>query len=181
MLAMICYNMGMANLCNLWNTQCSRNQHKFVLRFLEPPFFLNPAWTSGISHFIYGHSLFCVTLLLQSLMSPFFGIGRQIECFQSAGHCSLFSICWHTFVKILMDIVFVAWNGSIDIPSISSDLFLLIALFSQLLSGQLSFRFLKLKVLHQKFFSERIYYTLISSVWSFSVVFFPFLYFVLFS
>ena len=72
--------------------------------------FLNQAWTSGSSWFMYCWSLawriLTITLLAcemsaivwyleQSLVLPFFGIGMKIDLFESCGHCWVFQICWH--------------------------------------------------------------------------------------
>ena len=68
--------------------------------------FLNPAWTSRTSWFMYCWSLawriLSITLLVcemsaveHSLALPFFGIGMKTDLFQSCGHCRVFQIGWH--------------------------------------------------------------------------------------
>ena len=70
--------------------------------------FLNPAWTSGSSWFIYCWSLawriLRITLLAcemsaifeHSLALPFFGTGMKTDLFLSCGQCWVFQIPWHT-------------------------------------------------------------------------------------
>ena len=77
---------------------------------LVPLPFLNPAWTSGSSQFMYCWSLawriLSITLLVcemraivhqfeHSLALSFFGIGMKTDLFQSCGHCWVFQICQH--------------------------------------------------------------------------------------
>ena len=99
--------------------------------FLVPLPFLNPAWTSGSSWFMYYWSLawrfLNITLpacemsaIMQynehSLALPFFGIEMNTDLFQSCGHCWVFQICWHfecsTFIASFLRI----WNSSSGIP-----------------------------------------------------------------
>ena len=70
--------------------------------FLVPLTFLNPAWTSGSSQFMYcwrlAWRILSITLLAcemstvvryfeHSLALPFFGIGMKNDLFHSCGHC----------------------------------------------------------------------------------------------
>ena len=106
---------------------------------LVPLPFLNPAWTSGSSWFMYCWSLawriLSITLLAcemsaivqqleHSLALPFFGIGMKIELFQSCGHCWDFQICWHIEWSTFTASSFRIWNSSTAIPSPPLALFL---------------------------------------------------------
>ena len=77
---------------------------------LVPLPFLKPAWTSGISQFMYCWSLawriLSITLLAyemsafvwlfeHSLSLPFFGIGMKTDLYHSCAHSWVFQICWH--------------------------------------------------------------------------------------
>ena len=99
---------------------------------LIPPPFLNPAWTSGNSWFMYCWSLvwriLSITLLASemsaivqylehSLALPFFGIGMKMDLFQSCGHCWVFQIYWHIECSTLTASSFRIWNSSTGIPS----------------------------------------------------------------
>ena len=94
--------------------------------------FLNPAWTSGSSQFIYCRSLgwriLSITLLAcemsaivwyfeHSMALPFFGIGMKIDFFQSYGHLWAFQICWHIECSTFTASSFRIWNSSTKIPS----------------------------------------------------------------
>ena len=106
----------------LWHSQWSRKiffwnslafsmiQQMLAIWSLLPLPFLNPAWTSGSSQFMYFWSLawriLSITLLAcemsaivwwfeHSLALPFLGIGMKTDLFQSCGHCWVFQICWH--------------------------------------------------------------------------------------
>ena len=94
--------------------------------------FLNLAWTSGSSQFMYCCSLawriLNVILLVcemnaivwsfeYSLTLPLFGIGMKIDLFQSCGHCWVFQICWHIEWSIFTGLSFRIWNSSAGIPS----------------------------------------------------------------
>ena len=94
--------------------------------------FLNPAWTSGSSQFIYCWSLvwrtLSITLLAcemsarlqffeHSLALPFFGIGMKTDLFQSCGHCWVFQICWHIDFSTFTTSSFRIWNSSAGISS----------------------------------------------------------------
>ena len=94
--------------------------------------FLKPAWTPGISQFMYCWSLawriLSITLLAfemstivwsfeHSLASSFFGIGIKTDLFQSCGHCWVFQICGHIEYSALTASSFRIWNSSTGIPS----------------------------------------------------------------
>ena len=92
--------------------------------------FLNPAWTSGNSWFIYRWSLawriMSITLLVceisvivrlfeHSLALPLFRIGMETDLFQSYGPCWVFQICWHTECSTLTTSSFRILNSSTGI------------------------------------------------------------------
>ena len=106
---------------------------------LVPLPFLNPAWTSGSSQFMYYWSLawriLSITLLAckitatvqwldHSLALPFFGIGMKTDLFQSCVHCWVFQICWHIECSTLTSSYFRIWNSSSGIPSSPLALFI---------------------------------------------------------
>ena len=83
---------------------------------LVPLLFINSAWTSGSSRFMYSWSLAwrvlsiillsCEMIALvqyfeHSLALPFFGVGMKTDLFQSCGHCWVFQICWQHFNSII--------------------------------------------------------------------------------
>ena len=92
-----------------WNSIAfSMIQWMLKIWSLVPLPFLNPAWTSGSSHFTYCWNLvwriLSITLLPcemsaivwsfeHSLALLFFGIGMKTDLFQSCGHCWVFQIC----------------------------------------------------------------------------------------
>ena len=99
---------------------------------LVPLPFLNPAWTSGSSQFMYCWSLawriLSITLLgcemsaivrwfEHSLALPFFGIGMKTDLFQSWGHWWVFQIFWHIELSTFTAWSFRIWNSSTGIPS----------------------------------------------------------------
>ena len=99
---------------------------------LVPLPFLNPAWISGSSRFMYCWSLawriLHITLLAcemsaivrqfeHSLALPFFGIGRKTDLFQSCGHCWVFQICWHIECSTFTASSLRIWNSSAGITS----------------------------------------------------------------
>ena len=101
--------------------------------YLIPLPFLNTAWISGSSQFMYCWSLswriLSITLLAcemsaivqsfeQSLALPFFGIGMKTDLFQSCGHCWIFQICWHIECSTFTASPFRTWNSSTGIPSL---------------------------------------------------------------
>ena len=108
---------------------------------LVPLPFLNPAWTSGSSWFMYCWSLawriLSITLLAceisaivewfeHSLALSFFRIGKKTDLFQSCGHCWVFQICWHNECSTLEESSFRTWNSSAGIPLPPLALFLVI-------------------------------------------------------
>ena len=103
--------------------------------------FLNPAWTSGSSLFIYCWSLawriLSITLLVcemneivqcfaHSLTLPFFGIGMKTDLFQSCGPYWVYQICWHIECSTSTASSFRMWNSSTGIPSPLLALFVVI-------------------------------------------------------
>ena len=99
---------------------------------LVPLPFLNPAWTSGSSQFMYCWSLawriLSINLLACEmsaimqyyecpLMLSFFGIGVKTDLFQSCSHCWVFQICWHIECSTFTASSFKIWNSSTVIPS----------------------------------------------------------------
>jgi len=110
---------------------------------LIPLPFLNPAWTSGSSWFIYYWSLawriLSITLLAcemsaivwyfeHSLALSFFGIGMKPDLFQSCGHCWVFQICWHIDCDTLTTSSFRTSDSSARIPSPPLALFVVMLL-----------------------------------------------------
>ena len=98
---------------------------------LVPLPFLNPAWTSGSSQFMYCWSLswriLSIILLARemnavvwqfehSLALPFFEIGMKTDLLQSYGHCWIFQICWHIGWSTLTAPSFRIWNSLACIP-----------------------------------------------------------------
>ena len=107
---------------------------------LVPLPFVNPAWTSRSSQFIYCWSLawriFSMTLLAcisqlcgslnilwHCLSLPFFGIGMKTDLFQSCNHCWVFQICWHIECSTFTASSFRIWNISAGIPPFPLALF----------------------------------------------------------
>ena len=99
--------------------------------FLVPLPFLNPAWTSGSSWFMYYWSLawriLSMTLLAHemsaivwwfehSLALPFFGTGMKTNPLHFCGHCWVFQICWHIECSTFTASSFRIWNSSGGIP-----------------------------------------------------------------
>ena len=119
--------------CFFWNSLAfSMIQQMLAIRSLVPLPFLNPAWTSGSSWFMYWWSpawrILIITLLAwemsaivwyseHSLALPFFGIGMKTDLFQSCGYCWVFQVSWHTECSILTASSFRIWNSSAEIPS----------------------------------------------------------------
>ena len=92
-----------------------------------PLSFLNSAWTSGSSPFMYCWSLawriLSITLLAceisaivryfeHSLALPFFEIGMKTDLFQSCGHCWVVQIYCHIECSIFTASSFRIWNSS---------------------------------------------------------------------
>ena len=108
---------------------------------LVPLPFLNPACTSGSSHFPYCWSLawriLSITLLAYeistivqyfetSLALAFFGIGMKTDLFQSCGHYSkVFQICWYIECSTLTSSYFRILNSLAGAPSPPLTLFIL--------------------------------------------------------
>ena len=103
--------------------------------------FLNPAWTSGSSWFMYWWSLawriLSITLLVcemsaivpqfeHSLALPFFGVGIKTDLFQSCGPSWVFQICWPIEHSTFTASSFRIWNSSTGIPSPLLALFIVI-------------------------------------------------------
>ena len=99
---------------------------------LVPLSFLNPAWTSGSTWFMYCWSLawrnLRINLLVceisaivqqfeHSLTLPFFGIGMKTDLFQSCGHRWVLQISWHIECSTFTASSFRIWNSSSGIPS----------------------------------------------------------------
>ena len=98
---------------------------------LVPLLFLNPAWTSGSSQFMYCWSLtwriLSITFLAcemsaivyqfeHSLALPLFGIGVKTDLFQSCCHCCVSQVCWRIECSTLTASSFRIWNSSAGIP-----------------------------------------------------------------
>ena len=117
----------------LWNSYVSSMiQCKLAIWSLVPLPFLNTAWISEISLFMWHGSLACrilnITLLAwemsaivlwfeHSLILPFLGIGMRIGLFQSCDHCWVFQICWHIEWSTFITSSFRILNSSVGIPS----------------------------------------------------------------
>ena len=120
-------------------------QQVLAIWSLVPLLFINSAWTSGSSRFMYSWSLAwrvlsiillsCKMIALvqyfeHSLAVPFFGIGMKIDLFQSYGHCWVFQIYWHIecstltasslaqleFHLLTLLKVCQGWNGAFSLP-----------------------------------------------------------------
>ena len=115
----------------LWNSLAFYMIQQILATWaLAPLPFLNPAWTSGSSWFMYCWSkasrILSITLLAcemsaivwwfeHSLALPFFGIGMKTDLFQSCGHCWVFQIWWDIECSILTASSFRIWNSSAGI------------------------------------------------------------------
>ena len=96
---------------------------------LVPLPFLNPAWTSGSSRFMYCWSLDnfehyfasmwdeCDCAVVWAFFGIAFGIEMKTDLFQSCGHCWVFQICWHIEFSTFRASTFRIWNNSTGIPS----------------------------------------------------------------
>ena len=116
-----------------WNSLAfSMIQRMLAIWSLVPLPFLNPAYTSGSSRFMYCWNLawriLRITLLAceisatvwqfeYSLVLPFIGIGMKTDLFQSCGHCWVFLICWHIECSAFTASSFRIWTSSTGIPS----------------------------------------------------------------
>ena len=112
----------------LWKSLAfSMIQRMLAIWSLVPLPFLNPAWTSESSQFMYYWSLawriLSTTLLVcemsaivqwfeHSLALPFFGIGLKTDLFQSCGHCWVFQICWHIECSTFTASSFRIWKDN---------------------------------------------------------------------
>ena len=101
--------------------------------------FLNPAWTSESSWFMYSWrlawSIWSITLLAcemsgivryfgHFLALPLFGIGMKTDLFQSGGHWWAFQFCLHIVCNTFTASSFRIWNSSTGIPSPALALFI---------------------------------------------------------
>ena len=127
-----------------WNSLAfSMVQQMLAILFLVPLPFLNLAWISGSSRFMYWWSLSwrilsitwlaCEIVQLCSSLSIlrhllFFGMGMETDLFQSWGHCWVFQICWYIECNTFTTSSFRIWNSSAGIPSPSLVLFAVILL-----------------------------------------------------
>ena len=116
-----------------WNSLSFSMIHQtLAIWSLVPLPFLNTAWISGSSRFMYCWSLawriLSITLLTcdmsaivqyfeHSLTLPFFRIGMKTDIFQSCGHCWVFQICWNIEYSTLTASSFRIWNSSTGISS----------------------------------------------------------------
>ena len=116
-----------------WNSLAfSMIQRILAIWSLVPLPFLNPAWTTGSSQFMYYWSLawriLSIILLAcemsgivwrfeHSLALPFFGIGIKTDLFQSCGRCWVFQVCWHIECNTFTASSFRIWNSSVGITS----------------------------------------------------------------
>ena len=107
---------------------------------LVPLPFLNPAWTSGSSQFMYCWSLawrnLNITLLaceMSAVLWAFFGIAFLWDSNENwpspvLWHCWIFRICWHIECSTFTASSFRNWNSSTRIPSSPLALFLVMLL-----------------------------------------------------
>ena len=106
-------------------------QQMLAIWSLVPLPFLNPAWTSGSSWFMYCWSLAaefwdyfarvwdecnCV-VVWTSFGIAFIWDWNETELFQSWSHCWVFQTCWHIKCRTLTASYFRIWNSSTGIPS----------------------------------------------------------------
>ena len=135
-----------------WNPLAfSMIQQMLAIWSLVPLPYLNLAWTSGSSRFMYCWSLawriLSITLLAcemsaivqwfeHSLALPFFGIGMKTDLFRSCGHWWVFKICWHIECSTFAASSFRIWNRSTGIPSPPLALFLVMLSKAHLSNAQ---------------------------------------------
>ena len=132
-----------------WNSLAfSVIQRMLAIWSLLPLPFLNSAWTSGSSQFMYCWSLawriLSITLcemsaivryFEHSLALPFFfWYWNENWPFQSSGHCLVFQVGWHIECSTFTALSFRIWNSSTGIPSPPLTLFIVILPKSQLTS-----------------------------------------------
>ena len=100
---------------------------------LVPLSFLNPAWTSGSSWFMYCWSKpglenfehyfasmwdeYNCVVVWTFFGLPFFVIGMKADFFQCCGHWRVFQVCWHIECSPSTASSFSIWNSSAGIPS----------------------------------------------------------------
>ena len=124
-----------------WNSIAfSMIQQMLEIWSLVPLPFLNPAWTSGNSQFMYCWSLpwrifehyfasmwdECNCAVVWTFLAlPFFGTGMKTDLFLSCGPCWIFQICWHIEYSTLAAASFSILNSSAGIPSPPLALFML--------------------------------------------------------
>ena len=108
-------------------------QQMLAIWCLVPLPFLNPAWTSGSSWFMYYWSLpslkdsedyfasmwnACNCVVVWTYFGiAFFWDRNETDLFQSCGHCWVFQICWHIECSTFTASSFRIWNSSSGIPS----------------------------------------------------------------
>ena len=118
---------------NFWNSLAFlMMQQMLAIWSLVPLPFLNPAWTSQSSWFMYCWSLawriwgiffasvwdeFNCVVVWTFFGMPFFGIGMKTDLFQFCGHCWVFQICWHIECNSCIASSFRIWNSSTGIPA----------------------------------------------------------------
>ena len=108
-----------------WNSLAFLMIHRMLAIWsLVPLPFLNPAWTSGSSWFMYCWSLawriLSITLLvceMSAIVQQFEHSWMKTDIFQSCGHCWDFQICWHIECSTFSASSFRIWNSSTGIPS----------------------------------------------------------------
>ena len=115
-----------------WNSLAfSMIQWMLAIWSLVPLPFLNPAWTSGSSWFMYSWHLAWTILSISTRVWEeckcavdwtFFGIAflwdwNETDVFQSCGHCCVYLIYWHIEYSFLTASSFRIWNSSTGIPS----------------------------------------------------------------
>ena len=113
-------------------------QPMLAIWYLFPMPFLNPAWTSGSSQFMYCWRLalriWSITLLAREMSTivqyfenplafPFFEIGMKTDLSIPVA-TAVFQICWHIACSTLAAASFRIWNSSTRLPSPPLALFL---------------------------------------------------------
>ena len=103
--------------------------------------FLNPAWTSGSSGFMYCWSLAlenfeyhiasmwdeCTCVVVWTFLGiAFCGTGMKTDLFQSCGHCWVFQICWNVEWSTVSASHFRIWIISAGIASLPLALFVVV-------------------------------------------------------
>ena len=126
-------------------------QQTLAIWSLVPLPFLNLAWTSGRSWFIYCWSqawkIFSITLLACEMRAivqyfknylalHFFRIGMKIDHFKSCGQCRVFQLCWKIECSTFTESSFRIWNSLARISSPPLPLFVVMLLKVHLTSQQ---------------------------------------------